>query len=294
VLAAADGRLFSSAPTTLDAARAGDVDDWIDLEADGLPPGDSVAVVLRLRNSLLNTVLLYDGILGGTDAIDWLATGVQNIGTAIDVSRWYVQTMGMHATVTGVPSTALPDGRPGAHARLGDVGPIAFRDVALVLPRSARNATHARIRLRFVVDDWRIDRVAIAGSMSRPVITDVPLSRVVVPTPALGGAPVQDTAALHALRQPDDRYLETRPGQRMTLEFTPAAGATASADSTTTYMIAWQGWYREWVRGSWLASPRRSTPWVPGDSAVASALEQWRARRVTMERDFYASRIPVR
>lgn len=294
LLAASDGRLFASAPATLDAAHAGDVDDWIDLAADGLPPGDSIAVVLRLRNSLLNTVLLYDGILGGTDAVDWLATVGQRIGTAIDVSRWYVRTMGMHATVAGVASTPQADGRQGTHARLGDVGPIAFRDVALVLPRPARDAPRVRIRLRFVVDDWRIDRASIAGVVARPVATDVPLSRVVVPVPALGGPPVADTAALRALRQPDDRYLETRPGQRMTLEFSPPNRDPTSADSTTTYLIAWQGWYREWVRGRWLAKPARTTPWVPGDSAVATALGQWRARRDTMERDFYASRIPVR
>jgi hypothetical protein len=205
ILTAADGSLFASAPATLAAARAGDVDDWIDLEADDLAPGDSVAVVLRLRNSLLNTVLLYDGILGGTDAIDWLSTVGQRIGTAIDVSRWYVQTMGMHATVAGVATTAQPDGRQAAHARLGDVGPIAFRDVALVLPRPTPDARHVRIRLRFVVDDWRIDRASIAGVVARPTATTVPLSRVVVPAPAAGGPPVSDTAALQALRQPDDR-----------------------------------------------------------------------------------------
>ncbi len=57
-LSAADGRVFSSALGTVRAAREGDLDDWIDIDAANLPPGDSVAVVLRLRNSLLNTVLL--------------------------------------------------------------------------------------------------------------------------------------------------------------------------------------------------------------------------------------------
>lgn len=62
-LAAADGNLFATATRTLDAARPGDMNDWIDLEADDVPPGDSITVVLRLRNSLLNTVLLYDEML---------------------------------------------------------------------------------------------------------------------------------------------------------------------------------------------------------------------------------------
>ncbi len=287
-LARADSQLFASAPATVNSAHAGDLDDWIDLEADDLPNGDSVAVVLRLRNSLLNTVLLYDGILGGRDAADWMTGGLQNIGTALDVSRWYIRTMGMHATVDGVP---LPASTVREHARLSDVGPIAFRDVAIVLPRSRKDAKHVRVRLRFVADDWRIDRAVIAGTVSRPTPSTVHLTRVVVPNPAHGGPAVADTAALRALADADDRYLQTQPGQRMTLEFAtkPAAG-----DSTTSYLIAWQGWYREWIRGSWLANPTRTTAWVPGDSAVSTALTRWRSKRDGLERAFYSSRIPVR
>ncbi|MEO8334655.1 MAG: hypothetical protein ABI664_06775 [bacterium] len=287
-LAEADSQLFASAPATVNAAHAGDLDDWIDLEAGDLPAGDSIAVVLRLRNSLLNTVLLYDGILGGLDAADWMTGGLQNIGTALDVSRWYTRTMGMHATVDGVP---LPTPAAREHARLSDVGPIAFRDVAIILPRARRDAKSVRVRLRFVADDWRIDRAVISGSVSRPTPATVHLARVVVPNPARGGPPVADTAALRALADADDRYLQTQPGQRMTLEF--AAKPTA-ADSATSYLIAWQGWYREWIRGSWLADPARTTPWVPGDSAVSTALTRWRTKRDGLERAFYSSRIPVR
>ncbi len=287
-LASADSQLFVSAPATVNAAHAGDLDDWIDLEANDLPAGDSVAVVLRLRNSLLNTVLLYDGILGGRDAADWMTGGLQNIGTALDVARWYTRTMGMHATTDGAP---LPTPTAKEHARLSDVGPIAFRDVAIVLPRAERDAKRVRVRLRFVADDWRIDRAVIAGRLVRPKPTTVHLTRVVVPNPARGGPAVADTAALGALADADDRYLQTQPGQRMTLEF---AAKQPAADSATSYLIAWQGWYREWIRGSWLADPTRTKPWVPGDSAVSTALTQWRNKRDGLERAFYSSRIPVR
>ena len=292
-LAHVDDQLFASAPATVQAAHAGDLDDWLDIEADDLPPGDSVAVVLHLRNSLLNTVLLYDGILGGRDAPDWLTTGMQRIGTALDLSRWYVGTMGMHATVDGAPAPALANARAGTHARLGDVGPIAFRDVALVLPRSARNAKHVRVRLRFVADDWRIDRASIGGTVTRPTVERIHLANVIAPNPAKGGSATTDTAAIRALGDADDQYLETVPGQRMILQFKPAASALHT-DSTTTYLIAWQGWYREWLRGSWLAQPSRTAPWVPGDSAVSTALTTWRSKRERLEHEFYSTRIPVR
>jgi hypothetical protein len=128
--------------------------------------------------------------------------------------------------------------------------------------------------------------------VTRPSTSTIPVARVVVPTPAAGGGPVLDTAAVAAVADADDRYLETRPGQRMTLVFD--AAPPALADSATTYLIAWQGWYSEWIRGAWLAKPARDTPFIPGDSAVVAAIGRWRARQATFEAQFYATKIPVR
>ncbi|WP_411279204.1 hypothetical protein, partial [Gemmatimonas sp.] len=167
-----DGTLYSTVPRIMRGASTGDLDDWIDVSVDHLPVGDSVAVLLRLRNSLLNTVLLYNGMLGGRDAADWLHEGLGQFGTTAEMTLWYRRTMGLRASVEGVSDTDAAHGfRTGATARLGDVGPIAFRDVALVLPRSAANARAARIRLQFVADNWRIDEVRVAGTVSRPAVT---------------------------------------------------------------------------------------------------------------------------
>ncbi len=291
VLKAADGELFASDPTTIARSREGDLDDWIDLDIAGLPAGDSIAVVLRLRNSLLSTILLYEGMLGGRDAIDWMTSDLQHIATTVDVSRWYIRTMGMRATVDGVPT---PLGQPfEGTARLADIGPIAFRDVAIVLPRPARDAPTARVRLRFVADNWRIDEIQVSGHVSRPSLTTVAVGRVIVDTPAVGGGPMLDSAAVRAIAEPDDQYLETRPGQRMRLEFAPPRPAP-DAGTVTTYLLAWQGWYREWIRGPWLAEPKRSEPFVPGDAAVRTALTRWTEQQASFERAFYSSMIPVR
>lgn len=288
-LAAVDGDLFASDGRTVRAAREGDLDDWIDLEARDLPPGDSVAVVLRLRNSLLNTVLLYDGILGGRDAAEYVETNLRRISTAIDLSRWYRRTLGMRVTIDGGP--VISPEEPWS-ARLGDVGPVAFRDVAVVLPRPQHDAPVVRVRLRFVADNWRIDRAAVAGVVTRPGWQTISVARMVVSHPDSAHV-FDDTAAVAAVREPDGRYLETQPGQRMTLEFTaPLRADTRTAE--TTYLIAWQGWYREWIRGAWLANPRRTTAWNPGNAAMLTALRSWDARRTEMERTFYATRIPVR
>jgi hypothetical protein len=281
-LAAADGDLFGTSPAIVAAARAGDFDDWIELDASSLPPGDSVAVVLRLRNSLLNTVLLYQGMLGGRDAMQWLEGDLRTAPGIVALAAWYGKTMGMRATVVGGPPQP---------ARLGDVGPIAFRDVAIVLPRPARDAERLRVRLQFVADNWRIDHAEVAGIVQRPTVDTVPLSAVIVPNPSDGRGPTPDPAAKRALASGDSTYLQTTPGQRLTLEFTPPVPPTTMA---TTYLVSWRGWYREWIRGEWLANPTRTTPFKPGDAAILEALTRWQAQRDEFERAFYATRLPVR
>ena len=287
LLSAADDQPYATASSVTARAKPGDLEDWIDISAEDLPPGDSVAVVLRLRNSLLNTVLLYEGLLGGRDAPDYLANAAMRISSAIDLSRWYVETMGMRATVAGIPRTSNAP-----HARLGDVGPIAFRDVALIVPRPARDARAIRVRLGFVTDNWRIDRAEIAGAVSRPEIRSIPVEKIVAAHPAGGGGPRVDTAAMSAVAHADGRYLETVPGQGMTLVFAP--GARAQVSGPTTYFIGWQGYYTEWIRGSWLAHPTRTEPFVPGDAAVLTAIRRWATRGADMERVFYTTKIPVR
>lgn len=282
LLVAADGELFSTSPAIVAAARVGDYEDWLDLDINGLPPGDSVAVVLRLRNSLLNTVLLYQGMLGGRDAMDWLEGDLKRAPGILALASWYGKTMGMRATVAG--GSQQP-------ARLGDVGPIAFRDVAIVLPRPARDAERLRVRLQFVADNWRIDHAAAAGVVQRPAVDTVPLSTVIVPTPADGSGPIPDQAALAALARADSTYLQTTAGQRLTLEFMPGV---PPVNQSMTYLVSWRGWYREWVRGEWLANPVRTTPFQPGDAAILEALTRWQAQRDEFERAFYASRLPVR
>lgn len=284
MLASADGVLFVSDSTLTARAHAGDLNDWIDIDIPDIGLSDSIAVVLRLRNSLLNTVLLYDGMLGGPDALDWLGVGLQRISTAIDLSRWYVRTMGMHASV------ALGDG-DSTTVRLNDVGPIAFRDVAIMLPRPRAVEGRARVRLRFVADNWRIDHVQIASSASRPRTTWLPVRRVIVPVPRAGGPAVDEPRAVTMLAETDDKYLETRPGQRLRLEFD---AAPAAVDAQVTYLIAWQGWYREWIRGNWITDPVRTASFRPGDEAVATALRRWTQMQTEYEKAFYSSRIPVR
>ena len=275
----ADGVPFATAPATLAAARADDLEDHLEFAVAAPAGADSVAVLLRLRNSLLNTVLLYDEILGasGARSLDWLSRDLGRIGDAVEMARWYGRSMGLRV--------AVRDGdawRPVRH--VGDAGPIAFHDVAIVVP-VVRAGDSVRVRLSFTADNWRIDRLAVATShRTAPV-------RTLAPTSVVNAEERADTAALASVREPDESYLSTTPGQRFTLRFDAGRLAPGTA---RTFLLASQGYYVEWVRGAWLASATRTTPFVPSDDALHAALRRWRDVQPDFERRFYASKIPVR
>ncbi len=259
-VAAADSEVYRTDPGVLAGARAGDLDDWIDVAIPAPIGADSVAVVLRLRNSLLNTTLLYDIMLGdpGARSLDWVGRDLQQVGPAVQLAQWYQRRMGLDIAV-------------------GDGSEQGYRVVAHIKDSGP-------LRLRFPADNWRIDRIAAAGRFRRAL----PL---VHPLAAIRDAAGQiDTTALASMAAADGRYLETTAGQRFTAEFVVPSGTAAGR----TFFLASQGYYTEWVRRDWLAAPRVAAPFVPSDTALLEAMARWRVTHQTLEARFMASRIPVR
>src|SRR2546425_11566768 len=100
-------------------------------------------------------------------SLDWVGKDLKQVGPALAVAQWYQQRMGMNI--------AVGDGRAyRVLAHLRDTGPIAWKDVAVVVPVVTRRSL--RVRLSFPMDNWRIDRIAVAGRFHR-------VSPIVIPLP---------------------------------------------------------------------------------------------------------------
>jgi hypothetical protein len=278
LLADADGRVYATAASVLAHVSATDLGDEIELRFPAPEKGDSLALVLRLRNSLLNTVLLYDVMLGypGARAIDWQGRDLSRPGSALALDAWYSSRMGLWVDLWrgGIWEPV---------ERVSDTGPVAWKDVVVALPPAA--GREVRVRLRFPADDWRIDRIALASSMRRPDVRVLQLARV---TDRSGAA---EPDAYTSLRAADSRYLETTPGQA----FIAAWDVGPSAEGTErTFFLAAQGYYTEWIQRAWITGARDTTVFHPGDRALLRALERWRQVQDTLARRFYATRVPVR
>jgi hypothetical protein len=278
LLARADGRTYATAPGVLASASADDLEDHIELSFPEPERGDSVGLVLRLRNSLLNTVLLYDMMLGdpGARSLDWQAEELSRVGTALELGNWYASRMGLTVDV-------WRDGAWAQSAQLKDTGPVAWKDVVVPLPRVPGD--ELRVRLRFPADNWRIDQALLATRLRRPAVRVLPLARVT----GIGGAVEPDVHA--SLLRSDGRYLETLPAQSFSAIWDVGSG---TANNERTFLLASQGYYIEWVRRGWITAARDTTTFRPSDVSLLRAMERWRQVQDTLERRFFATRVPVR
>ena len=278
-LAAADGRSYHTASAVLENAGESDLLDWIELAVPAPSHGDSAALVLRLRNSLLNTILFYDIMLGdpGARSLDWVGKDLEQVGEAVALAQWYQRRMGLDVSV-------LDRGGWRVVAHLKDTGPVAWKDVAIAVPVVNRDSI--RIRISFPADNWRIDRVQVATTFRRlphgPTVHPLVLVR--------DAAGAIDTVARAGLASADQHYLEVAAAQRFEAEFSPGTGGLA----TRTFFLASQGYYTEWVRNGWLRAPRSASTFRPGDGALAEAIQRWRVTQDTLEARFMATRVPVR
>lgn len=281
-LAWRDGVSFRSDPGALAAAvdREPVTDqqlrDAIELELD-VPLGSvDVGLVFTLRNSLFSTVLFYDVMLGkqGARALDWLGSDLGEIGPATELGLWAVENLGLRIEVW--------DGAWKLVGRIADTGPIAWEDVAVILPAKGKGTL--RVRLTFPIDSWRIDRVAAYADAVPGIGRHIDLARVVNADGKAHASAVGDLTAV------DDRYLVTTPGQRFFAGFDVGR---VPKDVSRTYFLVSHGYYTEWIRSGWIADAAVLETFVPGRAALLEALKRWRTVQADMESRFFASRIPV-
>jgi hypothetical protein len=272
----ADGIFYETDQHRIDAATADDMDDWLDVTT-AVPAGaDKVALVLRARNSLLGTVLLYDVMLGpgGAAALDWVSGDLGKISTAVELGRWHTRRAGLHVSL-------WQDGAYREIARIPDSGPISWHDVAAEIP-VRRGDVSVRLRLSFLADHWRIDRLRLAEINRTPALRTIDVAAIT----ESDGQSAAD--ALESLRRPDDRYLQTTPGQRFYARFN-----VGTRSQLRTFLLASQGYYTEWIRGTWIKQAKAVEPFVPTDAALLVALRRWSRERATFEPRFLAARVPV-
>lgn len=264
VLTRADGAAFQTDEQILTSVSSGNWDDAIYLVAPAPAKQDSVALVLRLKNSLLATLLYSDVTLRDVQTRDGIGRD-PNAGRAA-LAHWQGLRMGMRVAVW--------DGRRYHEAaRIRDSGPHAWNDLAVLVPVLQRDSV--RVRLSFPADNWRLDQVAFAMRARRPIVHAHAVTQL------RDAAGREDTSALASVQHTDRRYLRTSPGERFTIA---AEVGVAAAGPTRTFLIATQGYYEPWISHAELTTARAVHAGASFDDDLLNALRRWGAERETRER----------
>ncbi len=255
--------------------------DWLDVTIDVPQGATNLTMVLRLRNTLLTTILLYDVVLGsqGIGAMAWTER--------MNTDARYASQFGMvYDLFSGISLKTHRNGAWTQQSSIKDVGPIAWKTVAAEIP--VHGAGRQTVRLEFFPDNYLIDYIAIDTGRSfgrQCTLQSVPLLSV------RDNAGEMRSDVLPLIAGGDDRYLVTNPGEsyRLQYELPPLN------NDRRTLFVASRGYYNEWIRGSWL------TPVKDGyqfdlfeiDRTLDQLAESWEENKDLIEQRFNETRIPV-
>jgi len=273
-IASVDGQVWSATSNRLANVSPDDFHDSLDIEFSLPEDRGEIALVLSMRNSLLNTVLLYDVMLKGQSfaALDWMGHDLNHLGNRAELGLWYRENMGMTVSI-------WRDGEFRKVGRIGDQGPIAWSERVLTL--DAPQEDIVRIRLSFVADNWRIDQVSLAIDAQRGKVRTIPVATAKSLEEHRPDIPKY-------IAQPDETYLITRPGESVQLGFD-----IGESKQSRTFFLVSEGYYMEWMRAGWLVEEHRRT-FKPTSDALVQSLGLYAQKRDTYREQFESIKVPVR
>jgi hypothetical protein len=259
--------------------------DWLDLTLRPPENAKMIKLILRVRNTLLSTVLFYDLVLAsqGVKALEW----TQRINTDPVYAALYHMAYNNFA---GMEVSVNLEGDWEKVGRFGDVGPIAWKELVIELPVTVDEENLMRIRLEWFPDNFMIDYIAYDTEIESDhdsIHTDLIHPRDI--TNFLG----EDDSDLYSkIREDDSDFLITYPGDFYNFEY----DVPQHEDLSTTLFIKSKGYYTEWLRGDWIAyreSGYQFNLFEP-DETLEQLKRSWKENRALLEKTFFETKIPLK
>ncbi|MFC1595431.1 hypothetical protein ACFL3X_00780 [Gemmatimonadota bacterium] len=279
-----DDGWYRSDSTMVEQIKEGMLSDWIDLTLP-VPAGSSaVNLVVRMRNTLMGTILFYDLVLAsqGIEALNW----IERINSDEQYSDQFYR---MYDRFSGIEVQLYEDGLWQTQARITDTGPIAWSERAVQIPVRSDHDEEMTVRLQFFPDYFMIDTVFFDVVSDATIPADVAWVR---PSRILDYSGAERNDILNLIEEIDDTFLITEPGEeyRLLYEITPAP------DEMTAVFLKSAGYYTEWLRGDWITNEPTAYQFnlLKLNETIQALADSWLENRALMERTFFQSKIPVR
>jgi len=261
--------------------------DWLDLTLKAANGTKNVKLVLRLRNTLLGTVLFYDVVLAsqGIHAVEWVEKMNNNPFYALQFNELY-------KTYAGIKVKVFQDGEWKQRSKIGDIGPIAWKEMAVDIPVEESDINPAGeiyVRLEFFPDNFMIDYIAYETEddfEDSLIITEMSPKRIINDL----GKNQSDIS--YSLQTDDSRFLITNPGESYYLDYE----VQMHPEMEIAIFVRSKGYYTEWLRGDWITTKDSDYRFnlFEVDRTIARLKESWLENRELLENEFFKTRIPLK
>jgi len=277
-----DDNYYRTSAEYINELKKGILFDWVDISSNISNDLDEVKVVVKYRNTLLSTILLYDVVLAsqGIEAVNWTERMNNDVQYAADFKMVYNIFSGI--TVNSKENDGWRE-----EGFLKDAGPITWRYAAFKAPVDKDG--NVNMRLKFILDNMMIDYITIDTSRFADANLQFnnPLSLSV-----RDESDKVRNEVVEFIQETDNQYLITNPGDNFSLKYK----FIKSTNSEQTLAILSSGYYNEWVRGEWIRTKTDDYTFNIYDikGTCSYLADSWLLNKDIIEREFFNNRIPLK
>lgn len=283
LISVTDDKVFRSDSLFDKQLESSRLTDWITVDVPVEAGQNEICLVLNLRNTLLTTVLFYDLVMEsqGVFALEWM----DRMQNDYLYARMFTE---LYRRYAGIRIYAFENDRWVQKQHIGDVGPIAWKEMAVRIPLDP-SVSPVRLKLEFFPDNIMIDRIA----WSERILSDTEWQSTACPIRMIrSDSDIIMTDLEELIAETDDEYLITYPGQ--SYRFTYQSNQNDALASSI--FLKSKGYYLEWLRGNWITGTNNAYHFDPYDieGTIDHLKNSWLDNRMLLESEFFKNRIPLR
>ncbi|MCH8125076.1 hypothetical protein IIC38_03830 [candidate division KSB1 bacterium] len=261
--------------------------DWLDITLDVPRDRQNVNMVVRMRNTLLSTILFYDVVLAsqGIHAIEWTEK--------MNTDPLYASKFNsLYKSYAGIKVKIHQNGQWQQVTTIGDVGPLLWKDVGVKIPIQIDDSdidNKLLIRLEFFPDNFMIDYIGYEENSQSSESLHI---KEFLPESIYDDSGTVRNDILSLIQKDDSQFLVTNPGESYYFDY----NIDHTNDMETTLFIRSKGYYTEWIRGEWLTTREQDYHFDlrEVDKAIARLKQSWLDNRELLENEFFKTRIPLK
>ncbi len=275
-----DGKYYRSGVEKTTELRNGPVTDFIEIRSTPIK-NRLTKMIIKYRNTLLSTTLLYDVVLGsqGIDGLSWTKRMNED---QVYASQFKL----VYDTFSGINIKVFDNGIWKTLGKLKDAGPLSWKEVAVEIPAQYSSSN---VRLEFVPDNFMIDYVAFDTTLSNNI--EAVTSTLSVSEIRDGNGNTCDKIQDY-IQRTDQTYLKTEPGDSYSFIYKVAP----KKEISKTAFVRSSGYYNEWIRGSWISNKSKDYAFnlYNVKETLSYLVDCWQENYSILEEEFNNSRVKLR